>query len=548
MQSRRATVENLFEGRYEILEELPWNGIAYVFRARDERNKLALTVLPIDCDSDKRNVRLFATFCERLESARAAGLVPVIEYGVRHGVPFVAFESIDATTLAEQVTTGFGIQKTIPIVRRLLRATASAHSAKIWHGDLTPSNVLLSEKGGAQIFGLGLWPMIRATRNDNNTGPTGRGSGDNAKHFLAPELLLGERGGNLSDQFSIAALCDFMLRGALPPRPLVAAKSYPKPLQNWVSKAGHVDPKKRFAGSAEALEALNKIYPETDHPLWSATVKSEEVALPVETESQNSSKPLRWLVPLLAIAAIGVAAWFFWPKPAEKSAKATVTANPSTEAVVDEAVVDEVEQPSESSPKAEAVGEADTVNKDTVAKDPVAPEPAAGDDTPTEEDAASATTAKGVKGTLAGPLPPPLDDAMKKVLAGYKFSDDEIKPLYDYARENRSDMRVHIVLARAFMNRRWYTAALERYQQAMKKDMDGVRNNDSTLDDIIRISSRSEDEENFYSGFVLLKRLRDPNTLERIEENLESTKQWRAKLRLERLQKRVTKLEKRRNR
>ena len=57
----------------------------------------------------------------------------------------------------------------------------------------------------------------------------------------------------------------------------------------------------------------------------------------------------------------------------------------------------------------------------------------------------------------------------------------------------RDDVRGHLVLCRAFMSRRWYTAAYERYEHVLGRDSVGAMSDPQTLPDLITIVAHGED-------------------------------------------------------
>ena len=88
MDDKQQTLSRLFSGRFEVLEPLPWNGLAIVHAAHGLMHRdLALAVLPVDCGSNPEHSRLFHQSFAAIRDLGYQGGVPIHDLGVQKGVP-----------------------------------------------------------------------------------------------------------------------------------------------------------------------------------------------------------------------------------------------------------------------------------------------------------------------------------------------------------------------------------------------------------------------------------------------------------------------------
>ncbi len=200
-------------GRFRVLGVLGSGGMATVYlcddRVRGER--VALKVLHAHLADD-------AAMRGRLRrEVVAAGRI-------RHPAALVAHElhELDGRlllsmpyhpgqTLAERVATGgpLPVEAVRALGLRLLEVLADAHRAGVLHRDLSPSNVMIDERGEAMLtdFGLARLDDAPATRSTGVLGTAG---------YTAPEIYEGNRAEPRSDLYGLGAVLYLAATGHAP--------------------------------------------------------------------------------------------------------------------------------------------------------------------------------------------------------------------------------------------------------------------------------------------------------------------------------------------
>lgn len=478
-EDQQATLAELFAGRLRIGSALPWGGLALVHRATPLEaaagTRFTLAVLPVDCESDPARAERLRALGDAAKAVTHPGLLPLMSFGVQLGVPFFVYEHLEAETLEERLARGsLPAEEARALGRALLGALGAAHAAGLHHLDLTPANVLVAE-GRLLLLGLGIARLVREVSPDK-TGPTGRGSGVDARRFLAPEILRGERGGAQSDVYSVGALLHRAVVGVAPGRPpvpgaLLAYDASPG-LREVVERALTMEPEGRFASADEmaaALEAtratpISSVPPPRGEPLVAPARDPDRAGLPTGLLLAGALVVL--VAALVAMGLFGAGA------DAEEPPAPPAPAGPASP---------------------ESSGDAEGPGPDTPATENTAPEPPprAGDGAGSGDGPGEAAAAGE---PLAGELPAALADALDRIEAGERFeAPSAFDPLYGYTRRSPEDPRGYLVLARAFMARGYRSAAFSRYGYAFRLDAALARRDPHVLPDLVDVAARASD-------------------------------------------------------
>jgi eukaryotic-like serine/threonine-protein kinase len=443
-----ATVQELFSGRYSVIERLPWNGLALVYRVDDPSGRpAAVAVLPIDGDSPEARARFEASTAP-LEALSHERLVRVTGHGVQHDVPFLELDLAEGDTLGRALSGPLGTERSTRIACDILEAVAFAHERGVFHWDLTPQNVLLARDAigveFTRVLGIGVAPLLQKARSSEKTGPTGKGSGPRATHYLAPELTVHEPADARADVFSVGALLVHMLTGSIPPRTTdisAALGAIPDPeLREAIARATQRRAADRFQTATEFRDVLlRQTKPHRSLPAPHSVPPIASV--PPKKKSR---------APLIAVAAIvlvilaaggsALAYWIATSEPKQPIVRALPDAGPP-------------------------------------------PAPDAG-----LPDAGSAIVWTN---RLTTGVPEGLATYAERVVNGEELSRDDVAALYEYARLHREDGLVHVVIAHAYMNRDWSSDAVERYVLAWETDPT-LRAHRPMLDHLLGLLGREE--------------------------------------------------------
>jgi hypothetical protein len=208
-------------GPYEVLGLLGAGGMGEVYRARDARLRrdVALKVL-------HRSVSLDADHLERLDrEARAAGglnhpnIVAVFDVGVERGMPYVVSELLEGESLRERLDRGpLPYRKALDCGVQIAQALGAAHGKGIYHRDVKPANVFLTEDGRVKLLDFGLAKVRESSfpgGTDDSTAEESRpGVIMGTAGYMAPEQVLGWRVDHRADLFALGAVLYEMFTGA----------------------------------------------------------------------------------------------------------------------------------------------------------------------------------------------------------------------------------------------------------------------------------------------------------------------------------------------
>ena len=140
-------------------------------------------------------------------------LVAVLESGVSRGRPFLVMPWLAGQTLEARLAAGEAIDlpESLGIIRQAAEALAALDDGGWIHGDVKPSNILVSNEGHATLLDLGL------ARRRGESGEMMDRSVMGALHYLAPECLASAAAADVrSDIYSLGAALFQILAGRLP--------------------------------------------------------------------------------------------------------------------------------------------------------------------------------------------------------------------------------------------------------------------------------------------------------------------------------------------
>ncbi|HEY4178633.1 MAG TPA: serine/threonine-protein kinase [Kofleriaceae bacterium] len=148
-------------------------------------------------------------------AARVASpwVVPVLDAGVEHGLPYVIQRYVDGIDFSELLAIHDAAQRAIPVAAlvrfavQLFYGLAAVHVAGVVHRDIKPPNLFLAGTGDALVGDLGI-----------AVDPTGdhRAEVAGTPMFIAPELWNGERATARTDLYSAGATLHLLWQ-RLPP-------------------------------------------------------------------------------------------------------------------------------------------------------------------------------------------------------------------------------------------------------------------------------------------------------------------------------------------
>ena len=342
-------------GPYRVIRALGRGGMGMVFLGVDPklRRKVALKVIlpkymakPQARDRFLREARALAAF-------RNEHVVTIYQVDESEGVPYLALEYLQGSTLEDYLRTGKELShlQLVHVAREVAVGLAAAHEHGVIHRDVKPANIWLEAPDGRVKlidFGLARLPTQAASANSDGTVL-------GTPAYMSPEQARGLEIDARSDLFSLGGVIYRLIAGCSPfggdspfAQVMALAKephvpliqrvpTIPESLSTLVDRLLAKDPAARPANARDVARELKRIEAqirnlESDHSVDMPSSKPHVLAVPhpdsgehnawvgLETDSpsmtpSNSSRftqPAKahpvwpWLVGALAAATVAV--------------------------------------------------------------------------------------------------------------------------------------------------------------------------------------------------------------------------------------------------
>ena len=301
----RKALDNVFLGRYQVVEPLGSGAMGSVFRGWDPKLQRPVALKTVRLDTallpDKRRHLMDTLLREAVTLARLSHphVVPVYDVEDSPDGAFIAMELVEGVNL-EALLWKRGrlpVSQAVPLGAAVARALAAAHAHGFVHRDVKPANVLLGRDGSVKVSDFGISELLATT--------TAKGKAVfGTPGYVPPETL--ERGeyGTAADLFALGAILYRCLRGVHPfaggnvveivkatqLRPVEPLSrtlpDLPKGIECLVHRLLEKDVVNR-PSSASAVAAELEAFASAYGYRWSVDVTEEDVPdLPDETRSQ----------------------------------------------------------------------------------------------------------------------------------------------------------------------------------------------------------------------------------------------------------------------
>lgn len=242
--------------RYELHEKLGEGRLGEVFRAQDRRLGRTIAFKRIR-ESQEDATRFLLDFVHQtraIANLNHFNIVQVYDIGKDEQGHFIAMEYVAGHTLKELIREHGPrpLRYALELGRQLCNATAVAHRQEVLHGDIKPTNVLISEAGVHKLADFGLAQIAR------DAAPGLAGGGGEQSPYIAPEVRQDPANMDVrADVYSLGATLHFVLTGQPPTEPLTA--QLPPPIRPVLGKTLEADPQKRYGSVDELAGALQNI-------------------------------------------------------------------------------------------------------------------------------------------------------------------------------------------------------------------------------------------------------------------------------------------------
>lgn len=301
---------------FHVVEKLGQGGMAEVYKAVDlklERD-VAIKFLRTNAEDYEISRQRFEQEAKALAKLRHPNIVSVLGYGEYEDQPYLVMEYVNGKTLKELLGKPMPWQKAVSLIIPVARALHHAHSKKIVHRDVKPSNIILNEEGEPMLTDFGVAKILGEKSVKDLTG-TNVGIG--TPHYMAPEQGRGQEVGPKTDIYSLGVVFYEMVTGRKPyeadtpfavllkhiedpvPNPSKAVRGLPPQIERVILKALSKNPKNRFDDMLEFVSALEETPPKKSR---TSQRISRGFAIPLQ----------KWGIGLLGLVLLIVAGlWLF---------------------------------------------------------------------------------------------------------------------------------------------------------------------------------------------------------------------------------------------
>jgi serine/threonine-protein kinase len=499
------------DGRYEVLGRLGEGGAGVVYRGRQAHlgRFVAIKVLHQDTASSAEWRRRFQREAMALSVLAHPNVVPVTDFGVDHGVPFLVMELLEGQTLGALIKEGpLPLWRALEIARQTLRVLAFSHIKGVVHRDLKPSNVFLQalpeQADHVRLLDFGMAKFLEGSSAQSTAELTRAGLRIGTPAYMSPEQVKGAPTDARTDVYAAGLLLFELLAGR---RPFVADSSEgylgahltaPVPslarlrpgiaraslFQAVVERAMAKKPAERFKDAFAMLVALDDVVARLPAAALSAG-RAEARRKPTPRAHRAAPSGSRfWLRAMILVTlAVGIAGAEEYlrrggaiplkrtavpaappsqptpssptppPKPALPAEQAPTATQPSPPPTPP--------APSLPSPEPEP-----PTSPPVQVQPPVDPEPPERPAQPQID----AKAAQGARDPWREPVPRALRPIRDRVKRGVHMSQRALVPAYEFARKNPDDPRPWLLLGAAYAQADWLRDSVERYLRAYQVD------------------------------------------------------------------------------
>lgn len=315
-----------WSSRFEILREIGRGAMGVVYQAWQATvNRIvAVKMILAGAQATPQDLARFRVEAEAVARLQHAHIIQIYEVGQQEQCPFIVLEYVAGGSLAQRMTgQPWSSLAAAQLVEKLARAVHYAHQMGIVHRDLSPANVLLTEKGEPKITDFGLAKLLIG----GDTTATKTGAVLGTPNYMAPEQAEGKTKeiGPAADIHALGAILYELLTGCPPfqaesvlstldkvrweeplrPRRLQA--NVPRDLQTICLKCLRKEPQRRYATAQLLADDLRRF--STGQPIQASLGPPWERGLSWAKRQPALATLLALLLALCAIG-LGLARWY----------------------------------------------------------------------------------------------------------------------------------------------------------------------------------------------------------------------------------------------
>ena len=207
--------ERVLSDRYRIVKHLARGGMADVYEAEDTllNRSVAVKVLHANFASDQAFVARFRREAQAAANLSHPNIVAIFDWGQDEGTYFMVMELIRGRTLREIMRTEGAImpRRAAEIAAEAAAALSIAHQHGVYHRDIKPGNIMITEDGAVKVTDFGI-----ARALDDSEELTRTGAVIGTATYFSPEQAQGLPADERSDVYALGIVLYEMLAGKPP--------------------------------------------------------------------------------------------------------------------------------------------------------------------------------------------------------------------------------------------------------------------------------------------------------------------------------------------
>lgn len=400
-------------GKYRVLRLLGSGGMGRVYLAEDPDIGRQVAIKRVTLGADPQARERFIREAQTMGRLNHPNIVTLLEYGVDGDTPFLVLEFLSGEDLSQWMLRPQRLRAQLDAMLGIAEALAAAHRMGVLHRDLKPENVRVLEDGRCKLLDFGI-------AQSGGAQLTASGYFVGTPEFVAPEVMAGAAHTVAADIYAFGLLCYVLLCGDNPfrgdtvqatvarviqrevPRLDKRLGGLPTDLADLIHACLAKQPELRPASAEQLIASLRRIrsgvaadavlreLPQAGdtapQPLAAPSQTRASAAVKIATAPQQPVQ--RWLLPTLALAVAGAAAWWALQPAPPPPAQTPATGKQIAPASVSDPVpaTSPTASPTSAPPDIEAVAETGVEARPAVADErkPPAAAPSETSESPTE--------------------------------------------------------------------------------------------------------------------------------------------------------------------
>jgi formylglycine-generating enzyme required for sulfatase activity/predicted Ser/Thr protein kinase len=217
--------------RFKLVECVGEGGMGRVYKAIDLRRvearqqdvHVAVKVLTRSFRDYSGSLAALQSEATKLQRLSHPNIVRVIDVDRDGQTVFMTMEYLSGQPLKRVLQSaagrGLDVATALPILERIADALSYAHRNDIVHGDLKPSNVIVTDEGAVKVIDFGIARMMASPRRTSDV-QSGRAESESLSgltpSYASPEMLEQEQADPRDDVYALACITHELLTGQHP--------------------------------------------------------------------------------------------------------------------------------------------------------------------------------------------------------------------------------------------------------------------------------------------------------------------------------------------